>query len=67
MGVPTDSTTISLRVPTTLANDLKKISAKQRRPLSQMCVFLIEMKLRELQSIDAFSAPLLPAADKNDD
>jgi hypothetical protein len=55
-----DSTTISLRVPKSLANDLKAIAERQRRPLSQMCVFLIEMKLRELQNTDAFAMPILP-------
>jgi hypothetical protein len=66
MAQSPDTATISLRVPTTLANELKAIAKKQRRPLSQMCVFLIEMKLRELQTVDAFSDPLLPSTGQDD-
>jgi hypothetical protein len=66
MAQSPDTATISLRVPATLAAELKAISAKQRRPLSQMCVFLIEAKLRELQCVDAFAKPFLPDSDQDD-
>jgi hypothetical protein len=47
-----------------MVEELREIAKRQRRPLSQMCLFLIEAKLRELQCLDAFSKPFLPDMDE---